>query len=245
MLYFVGLGINAEITCKAKHSIKDSKIFIESYTMPWNYQEVKKKLEEELGKEIVLLERERVESNFLLNLAEKEDVSLLIGGDVFSATTHFSLYHEAIKKGIKVKIFHNSSIFSAIAKPGLSLYKFGYTTTISFWYENYKPTSPIKIVKKNKENGMHSLVLLDLSKGYMQAKTAIDLMRKMEEKENIKVVEELIVISRLGMEGEKITYGKTEDLLNTDLGEPPFSLVVPGNLSEVEKEFLSLFKVKT
>ena len=248
MLYLVGLGINYDLSCSSLKALKSvENVYLESYTMPWHYKEVKKFLEDKYNIKIKMLDRKQVESNFLIKKSSSHDVALLIGGDVFSATTHFSIFQEAMKKGIKVKIFHNSSIFSAISKIGLSLYRFGETVTLSFWRKNYHPTSPILKIKKNFDAGLHSLVLLDVDDvlGFMHAGEGINLLKKMEEKENLSFVEEVVSVSRLGFNDEKIVFSSIENIIKKeiDLGKPPFSLVVPSKLSEYEKEFLSLYKI--
>ncbi len=62
----------------------------------------------------------------------REEVGVLIGGDCLSATTHVSLLLEATEQGVETRIIHGSSIFSAVAETGLSLYKFGRTVTMPF-----------------------------------------------------------------------------------------------------------------
>ena len=61
---------------------------------------------------------------------------------------------------IKVIIIHNLSILTAVGVVGLELYKYGKTTSIPF--ENKDVNTPIEVIKQNKKNGLHSLVLLDL-----------------------------------------------------------------------------------
>ncbi len=247
MLYLIGLGLIADITCESLRVIKKAdEIYLEAYTMPWNYKEVKEKLEKLASIPVVPLEREKVESNFLVERAKEKDVVLLVGGDVFSATTHFTLYFDCLKTNIPVKTIHNSSIFSSISKTGLSIYKFGQTVTLSFWRENYKPTSPIHKIKTNYDNGMHTLVLMDIDKelGFMHAKEGISQLNEMQRIENTYFIKEVIVLSRLGYDDEKIIFGNVEQLLNKEksfFGKPPFSLVVPSNPNPVEREFLSLF----
>ena len=65
------------------------------------------------------------------------------------ATTHSDIILQAKKQGIKTKIIHSSSIFSAIAETGLQIYKFGKTTSIPYPEGKYMPTSPYKVVKDN------------------------------------------------------------------------------------------------
>jgi len=65
------------------------------------------------------------------------------------------------------------------------------------------------------------------------------LLGKMEEKENLKVLpEKLVVLSRVGYANEKISYGTVSELMEADLGSPPYCIVVPAELHEVEEEYL-------
>ena len=66
----------------------------------------------------------------------------------------------AKKKGIEVKVIHNASIMNAVAACGLQLYNFGETVSIPLWEDNWKPTSFIEKIQRNKTNGLHTLCLL-------------------------------------------------------------------------------------
>lgn len=175
----------------------------------------------------------------------EKKVCLLCGGDPLAATTHVSLLVEAGKAGVGVKVVHNSSILSAAAgKSGLQPYRFGKTVTVGFWRENYEPTSPILLIGKNLEAGMHTLVLMDLDKelGMMDAKKGLGMLAEMERREGGKVLpERVVVLSRVGYADERVAYAGVGELLGMDLGKPPFCLVVPAELHEVEREYLGLF----
>ena len=47
-----------------------------------------------------------------------------------------------------------------------------------------------------------------------------------------------VVLSRVGHEDEKITYGKVNEIKNRDLGRPPFTVVMPAKLHPVEQDFI-------
>ena len=243
MLNIIGLGYSIDPTVKGLSLIKSSdKVFLESYTSPVD-NNIKEEVEEKIGRSVEVIKREEVESDYLIKQSRGGDISLLVIGDPFFATTHIALIVEAEKEGVKVNIVNNASIFNGVGKTGLSLYKFGRTVTLAYWRENYKPTSPIKFIEKNKSIGLHTLVLLDVDKKPMDAKEGINLLKKMEEIEGINIIEELVVLSRLGRNDEKITYGKVENLLKVELGKPLFSFIVPGELNQVEKEFLFRYSI--
>ncbi len=240
MLNLIGLGYSIDPTLSSLHLIKNSDaVFLEAYTSPVS-NKIKEEVESKIGREVKIIKREKVESDYLIKIAKENNISLLVVGDPLFATTHISLMLEAKRNNVKVNVVNNASIFNAVGKTGLSLYKFGRTVTISYWRENYRPTSPIKFIQKNKSIGLHTLALLDVSedKGPMDAKEGINLIKKMEEKEGIKVVDKLVVLSRMGRIDEKITYGSIDELLNVDLGKPLFCFVIPGQMNRVEEEFL-------
>lgn len=66
----------------------------------------------------------------------------------------------ARKLDIPVKVVHNASIMNAVAACGLQLYHFGETVSIPLWEGDWRPTSFIDKVVKNRRNGLHTLCLL-------------------------------------------------------------------------------------
>src|SRR3989338_6412704 len=158
MLTLIGLGLNDEkdISVKGLEIVKKADIvYLENYTS--KLQCSKEDLEKFYGKEIQLVEREVVEdATALLSQAAYNTVALLIVGDVFSATTHISLFQEAKQKGIEIKVINNASVLNAIGITGLELYKFGKTTSIPF----HESETPNTVIKENFP--LHTLCLLDL-----------------------------------------------------------------------------------
>ncbi|MEM5776883.1 MAG: diphthine synthase [Candidatus Aenigmatarchaeota archaeon] len=251
-LHFISIGLSDERDMSIK-AIEEARtcdiLFAEFYTHKLNT--TIEKLEKIIGKKIITLNRKEVEeTDIILKEAKNKKVGLLVGGDVFCATTHFALKYEAIKQGIKTKVIHGSSIFSAIGEVGLHMYKFGTTITIPF-PEKLKgklPISAYERLKDNKERGLHTLILFDIieeEKKYMTVNEAIEIMLKIEEqmKQNIFTeFSEIIVFARAGSDNSKIFYDKVSELKNMDFGEPPFCIIVPGSLHFTEKEYLELLK---
>ena len=236
MLCLVGAGLKGYLTIDALEALKEcDEIYVETYTLP--EKRIMANLMNALssiGKEAREISREKVESSFLIDKAKDKNVALICGGDVFAATTHYALYDEAVKKGIKVSVFHNSSIFTAVGKIGLSLYKFGYTVTIAQWREGFKPTSPARLIKKNMENGYHTLVLVDTAEG-MDFGRALFILNEMANAEGLSLTN-IFALSRLGFEDERIIYASLEELKALNLPKP-FSFVVPGSMSRIERDF--------
>ena len=179
------------------------------------------------------VDRKEVESDFLLGYAKDKTIALISGGDPLTATTHITLVIEARKQDIRVKIIHNSSIYTAAAgRAGLQIYRFGKTASLVNPRPNYKPTSSLDIIRSNLKADMHTLVLLDTEPKPMEAKAALEMLSEFGM---------AVVLSRLGEKDEKISYGEIDDLKGKDLGKPPFSVIIPAKLHPIEEEYLEAF----
>lgn len=240
-LNLIGIGLSNEkdITLKGLELVKASDlVYLESYTSKLDCS--LEDLEKLYNKKVLIANRELVESDKLLSLAKEKTVSLLIIGDVFSATTHIDLMQRAKEHNIGVNIVHNASILTAVGVTGLSLYKFGKTTSIPFDNENVE--TPYNVIKENKD--MHTLILLDLKpeeNKYMTVNSAIKYLLKLENKrkENIFTEDKVcIACCQLGSNKQIIRSGKAKDLLKEEFNIFPQCLIVPGKLHFVEEEFL-------
>lgn len=250
----LGLGLWDEksLTLEEMELLKESdKVYIEKYTSKW-YGKIEK-LEKITGKKINPLERKDFEENshVLLNEAKNNNVSILVPGDPMIATTHSSLILEAKKLGIKTKIIHNASIFSAIGETGLQIYKFGPSVTIPFKEKSglELPISVYDKILENKKRGLHTLCLLDLvskNERYMSPNEAMKILLELEKNQNKKIISddtEVIIFGRAGSKEPLLVFGKIKDLVNNDFGNPPFVLIIPGKLHFTEKEYLEIHKV--
>lgn len=246
-LYIIGIGLSDEkdITVKGLEIVKKSDfVYLENYTSV--LQCPVSRLEKLYGRKIILADRELVEkkADEILEKAKTNNVAFLVIGDPMSATTHIDLMLRAKEKNIEVKIIHNASVITAVGITGLQLYKFGKTTSIPF-PENVKAETPYDVLKLNKENKMHTLILLDIEKNrFMKVNDAIEILLGIEErkKENVFTEKTLVIgCARLGSEDFFIKAGKAEDLLETLFGKPPHCLVVPAELHFMEEEALKEF----
>ena len=242
MLYLIGLGIGDEkdISLRGIDTCKTAKkVYLERYTCPLKIDV--KNLESIIEKEITVLDRAGVEeSGDIIGSAETEDTVLLVGGDPLSATTHTQIILDAKEKGIDVEIVHSSSIFTAIAECGLSLYKFGKVVSLPRPQKNYFPTSPYDNICDNLKSDSHTLLLLDIG---MSANDAIDVISELETKIGSKILlhdTKIVVCAHLGKKS-KIVYGTLKELKNVDFGEHPHCIIVPAKLSFSEEEFLETF----
>lgn len=165
VLYMIGLGLATEkdITLKGLECVKNSsKIYLEMYTAILGVNT--EKLQGLFGKEVILADREFVESGCANMIAEakEENISFLVVGDVFCATTHTDLYLRCHEEGVKVEVVHNASIVSAMGCCGLMVYRFGEIVSLPFFTEKWRPYSFYDKVKENRDRGLHTLVLLDI-----------------------------------------------------------------------------------
>lgn len=245
-LYLIGLGLADEkdITLKGLEAVKKCKyLYLENYTSVLQCN--KEDLEKLYGKKIQLADRKFVEeANVLYEQAKKEDVALLIIGDPLMATTHVEILLEAKKRNIPVNVIHNASVFSAVGLTGLQLYKFGKTTSIPL--ENKNVETPYDVLKINRKNGMHTLLLLDLQEEKsLTIPEALHYLLRIEKKRKENIIDGNTLCmgcARLGSDNI-IKYGTIQQLLKENFGKPPYCLIVPGDLHFKEEEYLEQFKV--
>ncbi|MFA6531209.1 MAG: diphthine synthase [Candidatus Micrarchaeia archaeon] len=235
-LLLIGTGISFDLTLNAINELKNcNEIYIERYTNLIEDEKIKA-LEREIGKQIKIIGRTDVESDFLIKRAKEANVALLVSGDPLTATTHVTLLLDAKNKKVETKVIHNSSIYTVAAgKSGLQIYRFGKTASLVNPRDNYKPTSSLDIIRENLSRNLHTLVLLDTEPKFMDAKDALEMLSEFEH---------AVVLSRLGEPDEKITYGKIAELKkkSESLGKPPFSIIIPAKLHMMEEEYLETLK---
>lgn len=234
MLVLVGSGINGDLTLQGVEELKKcDMVYAEIYTNPPLKEKIAE-IESRIGKKIMEIGRNEVESDFLVMGAVDNRIALISSGDALIATTHVILVTECRKKNIPIKVIHNSSIYTvAPAKSGLQIYRFGKTVSLVNPREKYKPTSPLEGIRQNLKMGMHTMVLLDTEPEPMDAKTALKMLSEFEN---------AVVMSKLGEDEELITYGPVSELLDKNLGEPPFTIIIPAKLHVVEEEYLEWYK---
>jgi len=242
-LYLIGIGLNDEkdITVKGLEAVKKSdEVYLENYTSKLSCS--KEKLEEYYGKKIILANREIVEQKFsgMIDEAKDKNISLLIIGDVFSATTHIAIHNEAIEKNIEVKVINNTSILTAVGVVGLELYKYGKTTSIPFNYKNVK--TPLEVIENNQKIGLHTLVLLDLNPQYNKFLSIREAINYLIENKAIKEKDKIVGCAHIGNDDQTIIYSNALELLHKNFGEPPFCIIVPGKLHFIEEETIKKYE---
>lgn len=248
MLYLIGMGLSSEedISLKAIDRLKKcDSVYCELYTNKWIGD--LKNLSKICKNKIKVLERIEVESDFLIKEAKTKKIALLVPGDPLTATTHVELLIEAKKQKIKTEIVHASSVFTAISESGLQSYKFGRTTTLVFQQEKFKPTSPYDVIAKNKESGLHSIVLLDIhaeDDKYMTPREGLSILIDIENEKRLNVIKKdtkVVVLCALGSEEQLIKYNTIENLLkDKKIDKTPSVLLVPGEINFKEEEALRI-----
>ncbi|KZV61942.1 Diphthine synthase [Peniophora sp. CONT] len=274
MFYVIGLGLSDEkdITVRGLEAVKSStRVYLEAYTSILMVP--KERLEAFYGKELILADRDMVEtqSDDILANADKEDIALLVVGDPFGATTHTDIILRARAAGIPTRVIHNASILNAAGACGLQLYNFGQTVSLVFFTETWRPDSFYDRVQENAGLGMHTLVLLDikvkeqseenLARGrkiyepprYMSIPQAVSQLLEVEDTRKGGILDAdttlAIALSRVGGgEGhEKIVSGTLAQLRDQPkevYGEPLHSLVIVGKrLHELEAAYAESYAV--
>ncbi len=233
MLYLISLGISDErdISLRGLETGKKcEKLYWEQYTDRLRITEQRR--EELFGKGVETIQRSGLEegSRRIVEEAREKNVGILVGGDALSATTHLSLISDCRKVGVPFRVIHGSSVLTAVAECGLSLYKFGETVTIPRWKKNFRPAGFYETILKNKEAGLHTLVLLDIG---MTLEEGAGMLKGLD-RQGIFSSEKIVSVSCLGSRGQEIRYVT----LVQARGKAPAAILVPGKLNDFEKEFL-------
>lgn len=240
MLYIIGLGLSdGDMSLNALEAMKRcDALYCELYTSHWMGDV--DRLSKVIGKKIVILDREKVESDFLANEAKNKYVALLIPGDPLTATTHMQLIMDARKAGVQTEVIHAASIYTAVAESGLQLYKFGRATTLAMPKKNYFPESPYDVIADNQKLGLHTLVILDIP---MTATKGIEVLMELEKRKKKDVIKgKLVACCRLGTKDSVIRYDSPETLIkDISLNILPSVLLIPGKLHFKEEEALELW----
>ncbi len=195
-------------------------------------------MESTVGREIIPVMRGFLEGDLreLTRLAQEKNVVLLVWGDPLSATTHVYILLELERRGIPVKYLPGVSVLTAIPSLlGLHHYKLGPPVTMPHFWE--QAPSFMKKIKRNRELGLHTLLLLDVDPPITVDVAAHALKQFFG---NIPAVG----VARAFWKDQKIVFGTLEELESIDWGRGPQSLVIPGKLHPMEEESLGRFRNK-
>lgn len=241
-LNIIGIGLHdqKDVSLRGLELIKESDfVYLEYYTSKLACDvEV---LEGLYGKKIIIANREMVEvKQPFIEQAKDKKVSLLVIGDVFSATTHISVMMDAKANGIKVNVVNNTSVLNAVGIVGLELYKFGRVVSIPFHNENVK--APVKALQENQSIGLHTLFLLDLDPFngiYLSIKEAAYYLVKNGVGKNVSCMG----CARLGGDDFVVKVDTLEKIGDHDFGDAPYCLIIPSKVMHfVEEQALEMWK---
>ena len=199
----------------------------------------------------------------LLDESRNDSVALLVVGDPMQATTHIDLEARCMEEGIGFEIIPGMSATSlAVSLSGLQSYKFGRQVTLPYPYGDYLATSPLEMILRNLEGGLHTLVLLDLDPTGMgldiptpmSPSQAISTLGEMEEKwleerdgldstgvkKGALAVNEWegVLLSDLGTKGQRVFSGSLKEISKVRGGRV-HSLIIPSEMSDNEREAFS------
>lgn len=272
MLYLIGLGLGDEkdVTVRGLEVIKQCrKVYLEAYTSILGVG--KERLEEFYGREVIIADREMVESESesIMEEAKDADVAFLVVGDAFGATTHSDFVIRAVELGIKYQVIHNASIMNACGCCGLQLYRFGQCVSIVFFAENWRPDSFYDRIASNRKDGLHTLCLLDIKvkepnlEMMGQGKIRYDPPRYLTINQSIDQLLEVetkrataggggaygpdtmaVGLARVGQQDQCIIAGTLAELKDSDFGGPLHSLIIVGELHDMEETMLDLYRPK-
>ncbi|MCH2406511.1 MAG: diphthine synthase [Candidatus Nitrosopelagicus sp.] len=248
MLWFIGLGVSGPDSIPkevGKIIQKADLVYLESFTSPI-YKEHEEDIKNLVNGNFKIAKRWLVEDGQeILKAAKNSTVILLSYGDPYIATTHIELRTRAKLENIETKTAHSASaITSMIGEVGLQFYKVGRIVTIMS--EKKSITTPYRIIFKNLIEGIHSVILLEYNQDenfFLDPKDAILSLLDAEKEQKRNVVNEntfAVVVSRIGLKTQKITSGKFTNLLKTNFGEPPHSIIITGKLHFTESDAISV-----
>mmetsp|Transcript_4532 Transcript_4532/g.13061 ORF Transcript_4532/g.13061 Transcript_4532/m.13061 type:complete len:284 (-) Transcript_4532:2750-3601(-) len=271
VLYIIGLGLSDEkdITVRGLELVRQADaIYLEAYTSILGGVP-KERLEEFYGKPVTVADRGMCENDadeLIVEPAKEKNIAFLVVGDPVCATTHTDLVLRAKAVGVKVEMVHNASIMGAAGAAGLQLYNYGQTVSIPFFDDKWRPTSFYNKIKYNRQGGMHTLCLLDIKvkepdfdammKGrteflpprYMSVNVAAEQLLEAEEKHGEGVYDGkktlCVGLARMGQPTQQIVAGTLEELTNANLGGPLHSLIICGELHDLEVDIVREYLIE-
>ncbi|MDE1823421.1 MAG: diphthine synthase [Candidatus Micrarchaeota archaeon] len=254
MLALIGMGLGTgDVSAGAIDFMSTaSRVYVERYTAVVDQQTINS-IAGMIGKEIAELQRADMEDNLkeTVKLAKAEDVAILVSGDPLVATTHHIIVDEAASQGIKTRIFHSSSIFSAaIGESGLDIYRFGPPVTIPYWSEKYRPASFLDAIKRNMANNFHTMLLLDINqaeKRPMSLREAIETIQSAQKQSGVDAFGDetrLLIMGDVGKEGQRIIYTALVSAmrLENEFHDKMLAIIAPANPNFAESEAISKFQ---
>jgi diphthine synthase len=248
-LHLIGSGLRGirSLTVEEDKILKTCEvIFVDSYTsiFPDSFLA---DLKNAYNGKIISLKREEIESFYFLKQT-KDEVALIVSGDPFTSTTHFSLMKFASENGIKVLVYENASIVSVIpGRTGLSSYRCGTVVSIPEIYDNFVPRSPLKKIIDNLKNNLHTILLLDLKDGQnLKPERVFSIFIKMSKFIDFPHLLNLpiLLLERVGWADERVSSLTLKELDNINANSP-YVLVLCSSLDQYEIENMESRRIDT
>lgn len=248
MFYLVGIGLKPEhLTQEALIVLrKCNTIYCENYTSMLAQGKLEE-IEKLIGKKIKLIERKNVESfDFLYEnkMKKNEDFALVVVGNPLIATTHQEVLRECQKMKVQFRVMVGISITDFIPFSGLDAYKFGRTCTLVAPKANFAPESFFDMIVKNKETGLHTLCLLEITeeKYFMPIHEALKVIENIAEKRNLDSKKWIFIgLAGMGNDKHQVKAGNSDELKAFEFEILPQCLIVCGELNEKELEGITAF----
>ncbi len=250
MFALVGIGVNGigSITLEGSDVFRRSDlVYLDGYTTPLPTGFVEN-FSRYIGKDIVVLDRAKLENNISMILKEARDkeISLAVLGDPLFATTHVNFLIQAKRMGVSFVVVHSTSISTLLATAfGLHPYKFGKIVTVV--RESGMPATSIYFsLYDNLLRGLHTILLLEFDSKSGEGVTPTSMFKVLENAESVYKLGAfsektlVIVACRIAREDQKVHVGRVADLIATDFGAPPYSVIVPSKLHFTEEEALDV-----
>ena len=244
-LRFVGVGLldERDLSRRALEALGGCDvIFAEEYTSvlaPGSLD----RLSAELHRPIQRIDRGALEAQtpILAELARGRTVGFLVAGDPFAATTHVALRIAAEGAGHRWVYLPNASILTAASGfLGLQPYRFGRTVSLPFPEPGFAPTSPIEHAGRNRADGLHTLMLLDLRPGEGRFLTADRALAILSERDptgaHLPLDADVAVVARIGSPSADAWVGPRPALASAEFGPPLHALVIPAKQLHFEEE---------
>lgn len=233
-LWFVGAGLEDErgLSERAVEVLRRcDRVYAEEYTSqlaPGSLERLSARIE----RPVEMLSREQVESGRVVldALGSTRRVALVTPGDPFAATTHVALRLQAEAAGHEWRYVPGPSILTAAASfVGLIHYRFGRTVSLPFPEPTFQPTSPIEAIGRNREAGLHTLLLLDLRPAERRFLLAGEALRELGrlDPDGRRLPTDVVVVARVGTESARAWYGPRPTLESVEFGPPMHAVLLP------------------
>ncbi|MCS7111246.1 MAG: diphthine synthase [Ignisphaera sp.] len=254
MLRLVGLGLSIDLLPIGSllKLLKCDKVLIDTYTSIWFSEGVDFfSLLGAGGVEVSYASRRDLEGRAIDAIVEEargRDVCIATPGDPLIATTHSAIVIEALKRGVQVEVSPSSSILNVgVSISCLQVYRFGRIATVVKPKNGIEYEYPLQIVRFNRSQDLHTLLLLemDAESGYfMTPREAMEVLISMQTRWGEEVIglnDTVVVLQAVASSRSRVYVRSVGEVISggIEFREPPYTLIIPARrLHPIEKECL-------